>query len=105
ADKSKVIYKHKSESVHSCPLPKLLYQVVQRTITTTKRPSLEENWAAAKTRTSISFNLKQKDFLTKKFDDGIRSGMKYDPARVPEEMHTSTSNGQDVLRSRSATVT
>ncbi|CAF0957122.1 unnamed protein product [Didymodactylos carnosus] len=93
-DKSKVKYKHKLESVHSRPSPTLFFQVVRRTTTTIKRPSLKENWTAAKKRTSIPSNSKQKDFLTKQFDDGIRSDMKYDPTRVDEEIHTRTSNGQ-----------
>ncbi|CAF4174452.1 unnamed protein product, partial [Rotaria sordida] len=56
-------------------------------------PPLTQHWASQKNKPNVHFNGKQKQFLQQKFYEGVETGMKWDPARVTEDMEMLTSNG------------
>ncbi|CAF2072455.1 unnamed protein product [Rotaria magnacalcarata] len=95
-DKSKVLFHQSLTTNHLRSTPLMSITVVSPENTSTIS-SLNQNWASQKSKPNVRFNDKQKQFLQGKFDEGTKTGMKWDPARVALDMEMLTSNGSYVF--------
>ncbi|CAF1174941.1 unnamed protein product [Adineta ricciae] len=95
-DKSKMLFHQKltTNTPHTTPL---LSITVIPFVNNAMIPQLTEGWALQKNKPTIRFNEKQRQFLQEKFNQGVETGMKWDPAKVALEMETSTSNGNYIF--------
>ncbi|CAF1482669.1 unnamed protein product [Adineta ricciae] len=91
-DKSRLIFHQKLTTNYSHSTPLLSITVIPAANNSTI-PALPEIWALQNAKPNVRFSDKQKQFLQEKFNQGVETGMKWDPARVALEMETLTSNG------------
>ncbi|CAM4748031.1 unnamed protein product [Rotaria magnacalcarata] len=95
-DKSKILFHQHLSTNHLRSTPLMSITVIQPV----KNPiisSLSKNWASHKPKPSVRFNDKQKQFLLDKFNEGVNTGMKWDPSRVALDMEVLTNNGTYVF--------
>ncbi|CAF4541313.1 unnamed protein product, partial [Rotaria sp. Silwood2] len=95
-DKSKILF-HQSLTTNHLRSTPLLSITVVSPVNSSIIPPLTEHWASQKNKPNIRFNNKQKQYLQEKFNEGVETGMKWDPARVAEDMEMLTSNGSYVF--------
>ncbi|CAF4216884.1 unnamed protein product [Adineta steineri] len=95
-DKSKMLFHQNLTTNYSHSTPLLSITVVPAA-NNSIIPPLTENWAAQKNKPTVRFNHKQKQFLEEKFNQGVETGMKWDPATVALDMETLTNNGNYVF--------
>ncbi|CAF1460275.1 unnamed protein product, partial [Rotaria sordida] len=91
-DKSKILFHQSLTTNHLRSTPLLSITVVSPG-NSSIIPPLTQHWASQKNKPNVHFNGKQKQFLQQKFYEGVETGMKWDPARVTEDMEMLTSNG------------
>ncbi|CAF2994383.1 unnamed protein product [Rotaria sp. Silwood2] len=97
-DKGKIRF-HQSLTTNHFRSTPLLSIIVVEPVNTSVVFSLDQNWTSQKVKPNVRFNDKQKKFLQEKFDEGIKTGMKWDSARVSLDMEMLTSNGGYVFNS------
>ncbi len=83
-DKAAVIYKESLESDNLKEIP-----ILTSTNTTVRNPristvTLKEGWALFHPRAKVTFAPAQRSYLNEKYDEGEKSGAKWDPCKLAE---------------------
>lgn len=83
-DKSAITYKESLENDNLKEIP--ILTSTNRTAADTRIPTvaLKEGWALFVPRAKISFTAAQRSYLIEKYDEGEKSGAKWDPSKLAE---------------------
>lgn len=89
-DQAKILYSQKlSESTSVQPVMLSTSNDAQST------PTLCQGWASRQTKKAVRFNENQRSYLDKKFNIGLASGIKVDPAQVARDLRHARNNNGD----------
>ena len=83
-DRAAIIYKQALESDKPKVAPVLSASTAAVTTSDTAMFVMEEGWALFRAREKVAFTLAQRSYLNQKYDEGERSGAKWDASTVAE---------------------
>ncbi len=86
-DKAIIMYKEGLESDNHKQVPTLRAVTTSTSSSTTTNDKLVEGWALFRSRPRVPFTIIQRSYLEKKYNDGEKSGAKWDAASVAEARH------------------
>jgi hypothetical protein len=83
-DKAVIMYKESLSSDTPKQVPVLSASNVTKKNETLATVSLKEGWALFRPRAKVAFTIAQRSYLNQKYDEGEKSGAKWDAATVAE---------------------
>ena len=83
-DKAILMYKETMINDDARRIPSMSTASIAVTPSSFRKSKLEEGWALFQPRPNVKFTLAQKTYLNEKYDEGEKSGGKWDPNRLAE---------------------
>ena len=88
-DKAIIMYKAGLESDNHKHVPRMAVNNSDESVTTAADDRLAEGWALFRARPRVPFTIHQRSYLEEKYNEGEKSGAKWDAASVAEVSHSS----------------